>query len=208
MSRFPAFTVRYVFTTPKPSPKYNATRLNPVLQRPGKDSLKSKVRHLARLQHLSVSAITKFCDQLVIDLLLSTLLRSTVRQSPRSQLGSKRSMLVTYSLDTCQTVHVFLVQICSHNILGQMQLDDVWFCLLRHATKGADSPDDSRLHYDDFCQVKAPPPTSLPPHTHSCRHKTFHSFAQQICLRNMSACACKLQCDTSGLLMLLHGVLR
>jgi hypothetical protein len=45
------------------------------------------------------------------------------------------------------------VQICSHNILGQLQLDDVWFCLLRHATKAANSPDDSRLHYDDFCQV-------------------------------------------------------
>lgn len=49
-----------------------------------------------------------------------------------------------------QSAHV---QICSHNILGQLQLDDVWFCLLRHATKAANSPDDSRLHYDDFCQV-------------------------------------------------------
>ena len=45
------------------------------------------------------------------------------------------------------------MQICSHNILGQLQLDEVWFCLLRHATKGADSPDHSRMHYDDFCQV-------------------------------------------------------
>ena len=47
------------------------------------------------------------------------------------------------------------LQICSNNILGQLQLDDVWFCLLRHATKSANSPDDSRLHYDDFCQVGA-----------------------------------------------------
>lgn len=61
---------------------------------------------------------------------------------------------------------VCLVQICSHNILGQMQLDDVWFCLLRHATKGADSPDDSRLHYDDFCQAMHPFPVQTHTHTH------------------------------------------
>lgn len=65
---------------------------------------------------------------------------------------------------------VCLVQICSHNILGQMQLDDVWFCLLRHATKGADSPDDSRLHYDDFCQVMHL--CTLQTHPYTCAYNT------------------------------------
>lgn len=45
------------------------------------------------------------------------------------------------------------LQLCSNNVLGQLQLDDVWYCLLRHATNSASNPDESRLHYDDFCQV-------------------------------------------------------
>lgn len=64
----------------------------------------------------------------------------------RPQNGSIKAKLT-------QLARLQHLSICSHNILGQLQLDDVWFCLLRHATKAANSPDDSRLHYDDFCQA-------------------------------------------------------
>ena len=55
--------------------------VTPVMQRPEKDSLKSKVRHMARLQHLSVSAPTacaQFRDQLVAGVHVSMLLCRTV----------------------------------------------------------------------------------------------------------------------------------
>ena len=112
-----------------------------------------KVRQLARLQHLSVGGLmlSSTCACLLPPCIVTTCQICAICMTCLTQLINRRQLPAIMRFCSNQHVHA---QICSHNILGQLQLDDVWFCLLRHATKAAHSPDDSRMHYDDFCQVR------------------------------------------------------
>lgn len=146
--------------------------VTPVLQRPEQDTLKAKVRQLARLQHLSVRALTA-SPKLRVSSLVVCLFCTPAQQGLHICLVFAPAQIASATVHLSHTVWshlpnctVLLLQICSHNILGQMQLDDVWFCLLRHATRGADTPDDSRLHYDDFCQAQT--------QSHICNYIRFH----------------------------------
>ena len=140
-------------------------------QRPHAGSTKGKLRQLARLQHLSVShrpsrSPVIFFGMSPITVCASTSKPFTLPVSPYTVGGTALPSILlamwtivvdkdagTGTSATTKTMLPDVMQICSQSILGQLQLDDVWFCLLRHATKSPHSPDDSRLHYDDFCQV-------------------------------------------------------